>query len=275
VIGEILDRLVDDDIRDRVRRISPDANEYGYDRWGASPETEARALAVLRFLYERYFRAEAHGLSNVPEGRVLLAGNHSGQLAYDGMLIGAALALKAEPPRRVRAMIERFFASSPYVNVFMARVGQLIGIPENCERVLTEEEGCVLVFPEGERGGGRVWADRYKIMGFGQGFLRLALKTRSPVLPFGFVGGEEMCPSFSRMKPLAKLMGTPYVPLTPTLVPLPLPAKVHIEIGEPMWFEGTGDEEDDAIVPKVRAVEEAVAALLERGLARRKSVFRG
>lgn len=271
----LLDRLVDDELRERVRRMHGEVNEYGYDRWGGSPEVSARVLAFVRVFYQRYFRVEARGLEHVPAGRALLVANHSGQLAYDGMLIAAAMALEAEPPRRVRAMIERFFASAPFVGTMMTRVGQLIGIPDNCERVLLEEEAVVLVFPEGERGGGRVFRDRYRIMGFGQGFLRLALSTATPIVPVGFVGGEEMCPSLSRMQPLARLMGAPYLPLTPTLIPLPLPAKVHIEIGEPMRFEGTGDEEDDVVLPMVRRVEDAVAALIARGLERRRGVFLG
>jgi len=187
-----LDRLVDDEIRDRVSRIDLDVNRFGYDRWGASLDDAARMLAALRWFYRHYFRAEAHGLENLPEGRMLLVGNHSGQLAYDGMLVCAALALDAEPPRFARAMIERFFASTPFVNVVMTRMGQLTGVPRNAEKLLAEEDAAVLVFPEGERGGGRVWKDRYRIMGFGQGFLRLATRTRSPIVPFGFVGGEEI-----------------------------------------------------------------------------------
>jgi 1-acyl-sn-glycerol-3-phosphate acyltransferase len=172
-------------------------------------------------------------------------------------------------------MIERFFAEPPFVNMMMSRMGQIIGVPENAERLLVQEEAAVLVFPEGERGGGKVWKDRYKIMGFGQGFLRLAMKTQTPILPFAFIGGEEMCPSFSRMKPLARLMGVPYAPLTPTLLPLPLPAKVHIVFGAPLRFEGRGDEDDDVVGPKVRSVELRVKELIDQGLALRTGVFFG
>ena len=230
-------------------------------------------MPILRLLYQRYFRVETRGLGNVPEGRVLLISNHSAQLAYDGMLIGAALALEAEPPRFVRTMIERFFAEPPFVNLFMTRMGQLIGLPSHARRLLTEEEAAVLVFPEGERGGGKVWKDRYRIMGFGQGFLRLALETKTPIVPIGFVGGEEMCPSLSRMEPLARLLGLPYIPLTPTILPLPLPVKVLINFGEPLRFEGTGNEEDDVIRPMVARVEHEVKALIDEGLELREGVF--
>lgn len=270
-----LDRLVDHETSERIERLAPNVNEYGYDRWGASPAATKRAFAFVRFLYRNYFRVEVHGIEHVPPGRVLLIGNHSAQLAYDGMLVAAAMILDAEPPRFLRAMIERFFAVPPFVNMLMTRMGQLIGLPENAERLLREEEAAVLVFPEGERGGGKVWKDRYKIMGFGQGFLRLAMKTQTPVVPFAFIGGEEMCPSFSRMKPVARLLGVPYAPLTPTLLPLPLPAKVHIVFGEPMRFEGRGDEDDDVVLPEVRRVEERVKQLIDEGLALRTGVFFG
>jgi len=271
----VLDRFVDDDTSERIDRVAPPVNEYGYDRWGASPAATKRAFAFVRWLYRHYFRVEVSGIENTPPGRVLLIGNHSGQLAYDGMLVAAAYVLDAEPPRFVRAMIERFFAVPPFVNILMARMGQLIGMQENAERLLLEDQATVMVFPEGERGGGKLFKDRYKIMGFGQGFLRLAMKTQTPIVPFGFVGGEEMCPSFSRMKPLARLMGVPYAPLTPTIVPLPLPAKVHVTFGKPMLFEGHGDEDDDVVQPKVREVEAEVKRLIDAGLARRKGVFFG
>jgi 1-acyl-sn-glycerol-3-phosphate acyltransferase len=154
-------------------------------------------------------------------------------------------------------------------------MGQLLGVPENALRLLTEDEATVLVFPEGQKGGGRVWRDRYKIMGFGQGFLRMAMQAGAPVVPFGFIGGEEMVPSFSRMERLAHLLGTPYTPLTPTVLPLPLPAKVSIYFGEPMRFRGKGDELDADIQPLVGRVEEAVAGLIARGLGERKSVWFG
>ncbi len=268
-----LDRLVDDELRERHARLDLHLNAYGYDRWGASRDDQLRMLALARFFHRSYFRVEAQGLEHVPSGRVLLVGNHSGQLAYDGMLVATTLFFDAEPPRFVRAMIERFFIQTPMVGNFMTRMGQLTGVQENAERLLAEEEAAVLVFPEGQRGGGRVWADRYRIMGFSQGFVRLAKRTKTPVVPFAFIGGEEMCPSLSRAEPLAKLMGTPYMPIVPWGLPLPAPVKVRVLFGAPMRFEGSGDEEDDVILPEVRQVEHTVGELIQRGLAERKGIF--
>ena len=273
VLGNALDSLIDDEIRQRHARLDFSTNAYGYDRWGASRVDQLRTLAVMRYFHRTYFRVETSGIENVPQGRVILVGNHSGQLAYDGMLVGSALFFDAEPPRMARAMIERFFIQTPMVGRFMTRMGQLTGIQKNAERLLQEEEAALLVFPEGARGGGRVWKDRYKVMGFSQGFLRLAKRTSAPVVPFAFIGGEEMCPSLSRAEPLAKLMGAPYVPIVPWGLPLPAPVKVHIHFGAPMRFSGTGDEEDDVVLPEVRQVEHAVAELIARGLEEREGIF--
>ncbi len=272
LIAKALDQLVRPDLAARIDRVAHGINPYGFDKWGFSPAHAKRALALTELVYRRYFRVEAHGLDKVPKGRGLLIGNHSAQLAYDGMMVAAAFLLDADPPRHVRAMIEKFFQSTAVVNVFMARSGQLTGLPDNCERLLSEDE-LLLVFPEGARGGGKLYKDRYKLFDFGTGFMRLALKTRSPITPFAFIGGEEACPSFYDVKPLAKMLGLPYLPVTPTVLPLPLPAKCSLWIGDPLFFEGNGDEEDHDVIDKVEVVKAAVAALIERGLSARKGVF--
>lgn len=267
-----IDRLVPRALAERVDRAARGINAFGYDKWGLSPSAAKRSLLVTAFLYRHYFRVRVHGIKKVPAGRGLLIGNHSAQLAYDGMMIATAMLLDAEPPRAVRAMIEKFFQLQPLVNVVLARNGQLTGLPENCERLLREDE-LILVFPEGARGGGKVWKDRYKLFDFGTGFMRLALKTGSPITPFAFIGGEEACAALVDVKPLARLFGFPYFPITPTLIPVPLPARCSIYFGEPLHFEGTGDEEDAEIIAKVNVVKEQVAALIRRGLAERKGVF--
>ena len=259
---------------ERIDRTSHDVNAYGYDKWGYSPSAAKRTLAVSEWFYRRYFRVRVHGIERVPPGRGLLIGNHSSQLAYDGMMVATAMILDAERPRAVRAMVEKFFQRQPLVNVFLARNGQLTGVPENCERLLREEE-LIMVFPEGARGGGKVWKDRYKLAEFGTGFMRLALKTGSPITPFAFIGGEEVCPAIVDLKPLARLLGIPYLPVTPTLLPLPLPARCSIYFGEPLRFEGTGDEEDSEIIAKVNVVKAKIAEMIERGLSERRGVFFG
>lgn len=274
IVQTAFDQLVDEDVRERVHLMFPHANALGYDPWGGSLLATQRTLAVVKWLYRHYFRVETEGTAHVPEGRCMLVGHHSAQLAYDGVLVSAAVALDRDPPRHVHAMIEQFFGRLPFVNVLMQRLGQQIGVPAICDRLLEADEA-VLVFPEGHRGGGRVFKDRYEVLGFSQGFMRMALRARAPIVPFGFVGGEEMCMSFSRMEPLARLMGAPYWPLTPTVVPVPLPAKCHLTFGEPLFFEGRGDEPDGIIQPMIERVEREVKRLIDHGLAKRRGLFFG
>jgi 1-acyl-sn-glycerol-3-phosphate acyltransferase len=231
-----------------------------------------KSIGLYAWLYRHYFRVDAFDIGRVPPGRGLLIGNHSSQLAYDALLVATAMLLDAEPPRAVKTMIEKFFQRQPFINVMMTRSGQLTGLPENCVRLL-EEDHLIMVFPEGARGGGKTVWERYELKRFGTGFMRLALRTRAPIIPFGFIGGEEACPSLYDVKPLARLLGVPYVPITPTLLPLPLPAKCAVYFGEPLYFEGSGDEEDSEIDHHVAVVRQHIAALIERGLADRKAVF--
>jgi 1-acyl-sn-glycerol-3-phosphate acyltransferase len=263
---------IDPEIEARLQQVSKDLNEYGFDKWGYSPSYVRRWIGLWSWLYRHYFRVEAHGIENVPPGRGLLIGNHSSQLAYDGVMVAAALLLEGNPPRAVRAMIEKFFQHQPFVNVLMARSGQLTGVPENCERLL-EEDHLIMVFPEGARGGGKTVWERYELKEFGQGFMRLALKTKSPIIPFAFIGGEEACPSLYDLKPLARIMGMPYLPITPTILPLPLPAKCSVYFGEPIELSGTGTEEDGDVLEKIAVVRSRVQALIDRGLSERKGIF--
>jgi 1-acyl-sn-glycerol-3-phosphate acyltransferase len=273
-LGRISERFLSTDLTRRVDAATHGVNAFGYDKWGFSPRYAKRTLALAEKLYRHYFRVSVHDIERVPPGRGLLIGNHSSQLAYDGMMVATSMLMEANPPRVVRAMIEKFFQRQPLVNILMARSGQLTGLPENCERLLRENE-LILVFPEGARGGGKLWKDRYKLMEFGTGFMRLAMKTQAPIIPFGFIGGEEICPALVDVKPLARLLDMPYVPLTPTVLPLPLPAKCSIYFGEPLRFEGSGDEETADILSKVEVVRSRVGELVQRGLAERKGVFFG
>jgi 1-acyl-sn-glycerol-3-phosphate acyltransferase len=257
----------------RLEKLTPPKNEYGVDPYGFDPDYLTSAIAPLLWLYRRYFRVETLGIDRVPaEGQVLLVANHSGQLPFDAAMIALALLIDRDPPRAARALVDTWVPTLPFVSTFMARCGQIVGTPENCRRLLAAGE-CLLVFPEGTRGLGKPFRERYRLQDFGLGFLRMALENDAPIVPIGVVGAEEQAPQILDLKPLAKLLGFPYLPITPTLLPLPLPSRYHLYFGEPMRFTGSPDDEDAVLEEKVGKVRAAVAALLARGLERRQHVF--
>lgn len=267
------------DLEARLEEIPNRLNEYGFDPYGLDPEWIRRSALPGLLLYRYYFRAETHDVGRMPEGRVLVVANHAGQLPFDGMVLGMALLLEAEPPRIVRAMGEYWIPRIPLFNVAATRGGFLVGTPENCAHMLRHGE-CVAVFPEGVRGMNKLFRDRYVLQRFGLGFMRLALETDTPIVPVGIVGSEEQNPGLANLDGLARVLGIPAFPITwsfPWLGPLgmlPLPVKYHLWFGEPMTFEGDASDEDAVIEEKVGQVRSAIEALLERGLAERQGVFR-
>ncbi len=257
----------------RLEKLTPPRNEYGVDPYGFDVDYLTSAVAPLLWLSRRWFRVEVNGIEAVPaEGRVLLVANHSGQLPFDAAMIEVALLFEKDPPRAARALVDTWVPTLPFVSTYMARCGQIVGTPENCRRLLAAGEA-LLVFPEGTRGLGRPFRERYRLRDFGLGFMRMALENDAPVVPIGVVGAEEQAPSLTDLKPVARLLGFPYLPLTPTIVPLPLPTRYHVYFGEPMTFHGSPDDEDAVLQAKVGEVRAAVQALLERGLRERKHVF--
>ncbi len=259
--------------RARLEKLTPPRNEYGVDPYGLDVEYAVAAIAPLLWLYKRYFRVQLHGADRVPnEGGVLIVSNHSGQLPFDAAMIEVGLLIEKDPPRVVRALVEKWVPTLPFVSTFMARCGQIVGTPENCRRLLAAGES-LLVFPEGVRGLNKPFSQRYRLQKFGIGFMRLALESGAPIVPCAVVGAEEQAPALVDMKPLARLLGFPAFPLTPTLLPIPLPARYHVRFGEAMRFAGSPDDEDAELERKVADVERAVAALLERGLAERRSIY--
>lgn len=267
-----------DRVQERTAQLPADVGELGVDPFGYDPKIVKYVATPVEWLYRHYFRVQAHGIENVPDGRVLLVANHSGQLPFDGMMIGTSLILERDPPRMVRSMVEKWSARLPFVSVFFARVGQIVGTPENCRRLLHREEA-IMVFPEGARGISKTFDKRYQLERFGQGFMRLALETNTPIVPVAVVGAEEQAPSFANIEALAKILQMPAFPVTPTfplLGPLglmPLPSRYAIYFGEPMHFQGHGDEEDEVIYGYVSEVKARIEAMLEAGLKARTSIY--
>jgi 1-acyl-sn-glycerol-3-phosphate acyltransferase len=254
-----------DSLEARVERLELPFNEYGVDPYGISKWHLKQALRVFATLYRYYFRVRCFGIEHVPpRGRGMLVGNHSGGVAVDGAMVLTSTMLEMDPPRLAQSMVERFLHKFPVSSVWASRTGQFTGIPEHAKRLL-EDDRLLVVFPEGARGTAKLYTQRYSLVDFGTGFIRLALQTRSPIIPFAFLGGGAAIPTVFNAYALGKLLGVPYVPVTPYLLPVPLPVSLEIHYGEPLVFEGTGDEEDHVIEGYVQKVKKRIEGLIERG----------
>ncbi len=263
------EKLVPADIDQHVDGIRKMTGSLGYDPWGFNRDALKIGMTFVQHLYHRYFRVDAKGVDQVPaDGPVLIAANHSGQLPIDGVLIGYALATRDKDPRIPRAMIERFFPTVPWVGNILNQLGAVLGDPVNCAKMLANNEA-VIVFPEGIRGSGKLYRDRYQLKRFGTGFMHLAMKYNAPVVPVGVVGCEETIPAFGNIKPVADWLGVPYVPVA---APVVLPAKVYLRFGEPMYFSNV-DMTEEEMTERVDQVKRAISDLIDEGLSERKRIF--
>jgi 1-acyl-sn-glycerol-3-phosphate acyltransferase len=257
-------------VAQRIERLEIPWSALGVDPFGVSKRHLRVALSALVFLYRHYFSVEVLGAENVPaRGRAMLVGNHSGGVAIDGAMVIASMFLDKDPPRLAQGMAEKFINRVPFASTWANRTGQFTGLPEHAVRLL-EEERLLVVFPEGARGTAKLYKERYSLVDFGTGFMRLALKTKTPIVPFAFVGGGDAVPTIANAYALGKLFGAPYVPITPYLVALPLPVSLSVAYGAPMAFTGTGDEDDGVVAIHVAEVKAKIAEMLERGRERRE-----
>ncbi len=269
---------IQDEIGVKMRKIPTQLNSYGFDPWGFNPDSASLALLISTLFYRYYFRVETHGVENIPAGRVMVIGNHAGQIAIDATMIGAAAFLEGTPPRVLRGMGEYWLPTVPWVNVAMLRSGSVVGTPKNCIELLQNEEA-VIAFPEGVRGMNKLYSQAYQLQEFGLGFMRLAIETNTPIVPVAVVGSEEQAPGIANVMPIAHLLGTPAFPVTltwPWLGPLgliPFPVKYRIYFGKPMRFSGNAHDEDEVIERQVDKVRDAIQSMLDRGLRERRSLF--
>ncbi len=264
-----------DDIDARVARLEIPWSAFGVDPYGISRKYVARGMRLLAPFYRHYFAVKVSGIEHVPtHGRAMLVGNHSGGIAIDGAMVIAAMFFEMDPPRLAQGMVERFIHRFPFASLLASRTGQFTGLPETCIRLL-EDDRLLLVFPEGAKGTAKLYKERYSLAPFGTGFLRQALKTKTPIIPFGFLGGGEALPTVSNAYALGKLLGVPYVPITPYGLAIPLPARMQIHFGRPLTFSGTGSEDDGAIGAHVDEVKAAILGLIDMGLGQRRGLLRG
>lgn len=259
--------FVDDDVRARVARLEIPFGQHGYDKYGTSRAHLEVFFTALRRLYRQYFRVDAAGVEHVPaHGRGMIIGNHSGGYAIDGLMTVAAAFFELEPPRLCQGMAEKFLTTLPVSSSWSQKLGHLAGLPEHAERLLNDDR-LLMVFPEGARGTAKLYKERWSLVRFGSGFVRLALSTHTPIIPMAFIGGGDVLPTVMNLEKLGRMMGVPYIPLTLYGAPLPLPRPCSIRFGEPMMFSGTGREDDETIEKIVQEVKGRVRELLEGGRA--------
>lgn len=277
----IIDAAFRPEDEERLKSLPLKLNSAGFDPWGVDPDTIRIVVSLVKWLYTDYFRVETNAIERVPNGRVILAANHAGQLPIDGLLIALSMFLEHDPPRVCRGMIERWVPALPFISTLFTRVGEVIGDPKICRDLLSKDEA-VLVFPEGVRGLGKSFFKRYQLQRFGTGFVRLALETRSPIVPVATIGTEEIYPGIMNLKPLARLIGAPYIPVTPffpllgPLGALPLPCKVTIRYGEPIYFDADPDVSDEEVEKMVQKVKIAMQTEIQLGRRKRKErIFTG
>jgi 1-acyl-sn-glycerol-3-phosphate acyltransferase len=257
--------------------------ENAVDDFGFDPEWTDTLLPLSAWLYRNWWRVRAIGVENVPaEGRAMLVSNHAGVVPYDGAMVRTALLLEHPQPRHARALVLDGLFSMPGASWLIRRTGNTLAHSADALRLLEAGE-LVLVFPEGTKGTGKPYADRYRLRRFGRGgFVEVALRTQSQIIPVSVVGSEELHPNLAEIPGLARLLGLPYAPVTPTfpwLGPLgliPLPSSWIIEFHAPL--ELSTEERDSAGDPgRALAISDRVRDVIQAGvyqnLQRRKSIF--
>lgn len=239
------------------------------DPWGLSLTHAERTLKTVYPLYKNYFKVRLFGQENVEDRPYIVTGNHTGQIAIDGMLISTAFAAEIKPARILRAMVERFFVSLPFVGAWAAEGGAVLGDRQNCLHLLKHKQS-VLVFPEGVKGIAKNTADHYKLQPFTRGFFRISLASGVPILPVIVIGAEEFFPYVYHPMKLAKMMGLPALPLSLNYLPLPSPVDIHILPPFIPPQELTPDSPDKQIDESIEMLEKMMEEQIAKGLEMRR-----
>jgi 1-acyl-sn-glycerol-3-phosphate acyltransferase len=283
-----------DEPNDLARRISAVADfmrrrftgDYDVDEFGFDPHfNDALVMPVLRTFFTSWFRVEVTGVENLPEtGAALVVANHAGVLPFDGLMASVAVHDKHPAQRTLRLLAADMVFDSPLMGQAARKAGHTMACIADAHRLLSKGE-LTAVFPEGYKGLGKRFRDRYKLQRFGRGgFVSAALRTKAPIIPCSIVGSEEIYPMIGDVRLLARLFGLPYFPITP-LFPLagplgmiPLPSKWYIEFGEPIStadFDDSAPEDPMVTFELTDQVRETIQQTLYRLLANRRSTFLG
>jgi 1-acyl-sn-glycerol-3-phosphate acyltransferase len=267
----------------KQRELARRGPNYAVDDFGFDPQWTESFLDVFKVLYRDYWRVETTGIENVPaNGRALLVSNHAGVLPWDGTMIKTAVFAEHPHPRHVRALVAGMFLGMPVMSWFLRRTGQTVGHPDDTRRLLERDE-LVLVFPEGVRGTGKNFKDRYRLRRFGRGgFVSTAIRSRAPIIPVSVVGSEEIYPMVADLAPLARFLGLPYFPVTPfwpwlgPLGMIPLPSKWRIQFHEAIHVEDNppeAAEDQNLVLALADEVRDTIQQGIYDNLKRRRGVF--
>jgi 1-acyl-sn-glycerol-3-phosphate acyltransferase len=254
------------------------------DEFGKASDIETKLESLMMFLYEKYWRVETSGLENIPhEGRTLIVSNHSGVLPFDGAMIATAIYKFHPAERHARFLIEDWFGQLPFATQFMNAVGQVRACQENAERLLRHEQ-LVGVFPEGIKGMAKGFKNRYNLARFGRGgVIRLAIRTKTPVIPCAVVGAEEIYIVLGYANWLGKMFGLPLFPITATfpwlglLGMIPLPTKWSIQFGQVIRYDEYADAlGDNVVINRLnRQLRSTIQEMVDSSLKKRRSLFFG
>jgi 1-acyl-sn-glycerol-3-phosphate acyltransferase len=257
--------------------------DYSQDEWGYDEEFVELVRPFFDFMYDRWWRVEAVGVDKLPaHGPAMIVANHAGVLPWDATMMNVAIFKQHALPRQPRFMVLDWAFRLPWVSSFMRRVGGVVASPYNAMRLL-DQGHLVMVFPEGAKGAGKPFSERYRLQRFGRGgFVEIALRTGAPIVPVAVVGSEEIYPKLADSRLLARLLGAPYFPITPTFPALgglgavPLPSKWRIEFCSPIDLSGHGPEaaEDrSAVLELSEQVRQTIQQALLDNLVKRGSAF--
>jgi len=274
-----------DTYREYLNNFGMRDRDFDVDDFGLEADARASILPLIEFLFHKWWRVEVEGIENLPdEGPAILVANHGGVVPYDGAMITYAVEHLHPAQRRARFLAEDWSAEVPFATSLITRLGGVRGCRENTERLLREGE-LVVVFPEGVKGVGKYYHERYRLQRFGRGgFVKLSLETGAPIIPVAVLGAEDVHPVLYKINWLANLLRVPFFPVSPTfplLGPLgliPLPAKWTIAFGEPVVLdehvarEGASDFLVSQLKERVRGT---IQQMLNERLAERRSTWLG
>lgn len=260
------------------------SGDYEEDDFGFDPAFTEHLLPLATLLYRYWWRVDVEGLHNVPaEGRGVLVSNHAGAgIPFDGAMIKTAIMLEHPNPRHVRLLVLDWLMGLPWLADLMKQTGQVLACAPNAYELLRRDE-LIAVFPEGVKGMSKPFSQRYNLARFGRGgFVRIALRTRAPIVPVAVVGSEEIYPKIANLPVIPKLIGAPFVPVTP-MFPLfglagviPLPSKWHIEFCDPIDVTQYPKEaaDDRAFVLELsERVRSTIQERLKANLLKRRTPF--